>query len=193
MTGGRRAAGPAQPPDRTVAGLADFGARDRAIAGGKGANLGELIRAGFPVPPGFVITTAAYRLMLEETGLAQTLSALLQEDADGEKIRAAFSCVPMPPGVRDSITDAYRQMGSGAVAVRSSATAEDLPGAAFAGQQDTFLNVVGEDALVTAVAGCWTSLWADRAISYRRRQGITLKAWRSPSSSRAWLTQMSPE
>jgi pyruvate,water dikinase len=171
MTGGRRAAGPAQPPDGTVAGLADFGAGDIAIAGGKGANLGELIRAGFPVPPGFVITTAAYALMLEETGLARALSGLLQEDAEGERIRAAFSGATIPAGMREPISAAYRQIGSGAVAVRSSATAEDLPGAAFAGQQDTFLNVVGEEALFEAVAGCWTSLWTDRAISYRKRQG----------------------
>ena len=173
MTGERREAGPAGSPDGTVAGLADVGSGDRSIAGGKGANLGELVRAGFPVPPGFVITTGAYGLMLEETGLAQTLSGLLQEDAEGEKIRAAFSGVAMPAGVADSITAAYRRLGSGAVAVRSSATAEDLPGAAFAGQQDTFLNIAGEEALLTAVGSCWTSLWTDRAISYRKRQGVT--------------------
>ncbi|MFF2243818.1 PEP/pyruvate-binding domain-containing protein [Arthrobacter sp. NPDC058130] len=161
------------PPDGTVTSLADVGAGHRSVAGGKGANLGELIRAGFPVPPGFVITTSAYELMLEETGLAQTLSGLLQEDAEGGTIRAAFSGAAMPAGVRDAIAAAYRRLGSGAVAVRSSATAEDLPGAAFAGQQDTFLNVVGEEALLIAVAGCWTSLWTDRAISYRKRQGIT--------------------
>ena len=133
MTGERRAPGPVESLDATVVSLADVGAGDRSIAGGKGANLGELVRAGFPVPPGFVITTVAYGLMLEKSGLAQTLGGLLQEDAEGEKIRAAFSGVAMPAVVRDSIRSAYRHLVSGAVAVRSSATAEDLPGAAFAG------------------------------------------------------------
>ena len=99
MTGERRAPGPVESLDGTVVSLADVGAGDRSIAGGKGANLGELVRAGFPVPPGFVITTVAYGLMLEKSGLAQTLVDLLQEDAEGEKIRAAFSGVAMPAGV----------------------------------------------------------------------------------------------
>lgn len=171
MIGERPAAGRVATPDGTVAGLADVG--DRSVAGGKGVNLGDLIRAGFPVPPGFVITTAAYGLMLEETGLAQTLSGLLREGAEGERIRAAFGGALMPAGIRGAITAAYRRLGSGRVAVRSSATAEDLPGAAFAGQQDTFLNVVGEQALLRAVESCWASLWTDRAISYRARQGVT--------------------
>ena len=174
MTGERRDAGPLGPPDGTVASLADVGLGDRSIAGGKGANLAQTgPGAGLPGAAGVRHHHGGLGLMLEETGLAQTLIDLLQEGAEGEKIRAAFSGVAMPAGVADSISAAYRRMGSGAVAVRSSATAEDLPGAAFAGQQDTFLNIVGEEALLAAVGSCWASLWTDRAISYRKRQGIT--------------------
>lgn len=152
--------------------LTDFGATDRASAGGKGANLGELARAGFPVPAGFIITTAAYHAMLEGTGLGATLARLLAAGAPGATIRAAFAAVRMPDPLLGAIRDAYRSLGEGAVAVRSSATAEDLPGATFAGQQDTFLNVVGDAALFHAVAGCWASLWTDRAIAYRHQRGI---------------------
>jgi phosphohistidine swiveling domain-containing protein len=159
-------------PAPLVGSLADFGAVDVALAGGKAANLGELVRARFPVPAGFTITTAAYIAMLEETGLGRTLAGLLRAGAEGSRIREAFAAASMPPALRDTILAAYRQHGGGAVAVRSSATAEDLPGAAFAGQLDTFLNIVGEDALIRAVEECWASLWTDRAISYRSRRNI---------------------
>ncbi|MET3176590.1 UNVERIFIED_ORG: phosphohistidine swiveling domain-containing protein [Arthrobacter sp. UYCu721] len=173
MTEAPTTTGPNQPrPPLLVGALADFGATDLAAAGGKGANLGELVRAGFPVPDGFIVTTAAYTALLNDTGLGATLAGLVDAGADGGTIRAAFSSVPMPGALGRMIAEAYRHLGGGPVAVRSSATAEDLPGAAFAGQQDTFLNVVGEDALVRAVADCWASLWTDRAISYRQRQGI---------------------
>lgn len=159
-------------PAPLLGSLADFGATDVALAGGKGANLGELVGARFPVPAGFVITTAAYTAMLEETGLGTTLAGLLQAGAGGARIRESFAAARMPAALRATILAAYRRHGGGAVAVRSSATAEDLPGAAFAGQQDTFLNIVAEDALIRAVEGCWASLWTDRAISYRARQHI---------------------
>jgi phosphohistidine swiveling domain-containing protein len=152
--------------------LAGFGAGDIALAGGKGANLGELIRNGFPVPDGFVVTTRAYAALLDSTPLGAKLAELLQSGADGASIRAEFAATAVPPEIRVAIADAYAQLGSKPVAVRSSATAEDLPGAAFAGQQDTYLNVVGEDAVINAVADCWASLWTDRAIAYRQRQGI---------------------
>jgi phosphohistidine swiveling domain-containing protein len=165
-----------------VAGLKDLTAAHTALAGGKGANLGELVRAGFTVPNGFVITTAAYAILLDETGLGATLARLLydnvlndnddDDDDDGAAIRSAFTGTSMPAAIRTEILAAYRKLGAPPVAVRSSATAEDLPGAAFAGQQDTFLNVIGEDALLTAVTNCWASLWTDRAISYRKRRGI---------------------
>ncbi|QCB97425.1 phosphoenolpyruvate synthase [Arthrobacter sp. PAMC25564] len=159
-------------PPPLVGSLTDFGAADVALAGGKGANLAELVRARFPVPAGFIITTAAYTALLDETGLGATLAGLLLAGAEGARIREAFAAASMPPALRDTILAAYRRLGGEAVAVRSSATAEDLPGAAFAGQQDTFLNIAGEDALIRAVEECWASLWTDRAISYRGRLNI---------------------
>lgn len=152
--------------------LGDFGSGDLAAAGGKGAALGELLRKGFPVPPGFIVTTDAYRSLLDETGLGTALDGMDQNMPDGGAVRALFARLGMPPALRSEIGEAYAALGGGAVAVRSSATAEDLPGAAFAGQQDTFLNVVGEEAVTEAVADCWASLWTDRAIAYRQRQGI---------------------
>ncbi|MFE4837580.1 PEP/pyruvate-binding domain-containing protein [Arthrobacter sp. NPDC056691] len=151
--------------------LADFGSRDLAAAGGKGAALGELLRHGFPVPPGFIVTTDAYRSLLAETGLGAAMDGMDQNMRDGGALRALFARFVMPAPLRTEIGEKYAALGGGAVAVRSSATAEDLPGAAFAGQQDTFLNVVGEEAVAKAVADCWASLWTDRAIAYRQRQG----------------------
>jgi rifampicin phosphotransferase len=152
-----------------VAPLRDFGRDDLSSAGGKGANLGELVRATAPVPDGFVITTAAYAAAVQplDLRLADRLSA-----DDGASIRADIEAVSMPSDLRAEITNAYTALGAGAVAVRSSATAEDLPGAAFAGQQDTYLNVVGEAELINAVQKCWASLWTERAMAYRTRIGI---------------------
>ncbi|MFB4277804.1 MULTISPECIES: PEP/pyruvate-binding domain-containing protein [unclassified Nonomuraea] len=140
---------------KLVAPLNAFGRGDLAMAGGKGANLGELVRNSFPVPGGFVVTTHAYELV-----------------AQGRNTRAAFERVELPDDLRQAIVDAYAALGGGPVAVRSSATAEDLPGAAFAGQQDTYLNVVGEAALLDAVRRCWASLFTDRAVAYRAKLGI---------------------
>ncbi len=152
------------PDGRLVAPLADFGKDDLPLAGGKGANLGELIRAGYDVPPGFIVTTAAYDLLLQDgrNGGSPT----------GEEARRAIEKAEIPAAIRDGLLDAYRQLGSPAVAVRSSATAEDLPGAAFAGQQETILNVQGEAALLDAVRVCWASLWSERAVAYRLRQQV---------------------
>lgn len=156
-----------------VAPLERLGRTDLQSAGGKGANLGELVRAGFPVPPGFVVTTAAYDWFVAHNGLGETIHGALRDvPGTGATIRAAFEGAPIPPEVERSILAGYRQLGQGPVAVRSSATAEDLPGAAFAGQQDTYLNIVGPDALLAAVRRCWASLWTDRAIAYRERQGV---------------------
>ncbi|VXB15086.1 PEP/pyruvate-binding domain-containing protein [Arthrobacter sp. 8AJ] len=156
----------------TVGNLGDFGARDVALAGGKGASLGELVRAGFPVPPGFVVTTRAYLAMLEESGVGGELGRLLKAGAAPAEVRSLFTEAKMPDRVRKDIAAAYAGMGGSPVAVRSSATAEDLPGATYAGQQDTYLNIHGETAVVQAVVGCWASLWTDRAIAYRGRQGV---------------------
>jgi phosphoenolpyruvate synthase/pyruvate phosphate dikinase len=151
--------------------LQKLGRGDLAVAGGKGANLGELVRAGFPVPPGFVVSTAGYDRFVARNDLDKTIARALYED-DGAAVRAAFEAAPIPPEVEEEILAAYRQLGYSPVAVRSSATAEDLPEAAFAGQQETFLNVVGTEALLDAVRRCWASLWTDRAIAYRQRQDI---------------------
>ncbi|KCZ71385.1 phosphoenolpyruvate synthase/pyruvate phosphate dikinase [Candidatus Methanoperedens nitroreducens] len=151
--------------------------KDISLAGGKGANLGELVRAGFPVPPGFVVTTAAYDRFVVDNSLGRIISAVLQEEkSSGTEIRDAFQSAPIPLEIEQAILKAYRKFGQRSVAVRSSATAEDLPGAAFAGQQDTFLNVIGEEALLDAVRRCWASLWTDRAVTYRRRRGIDQRA-----------------
>lgn len=182
--------GPQEAPRLTgqaTAPLADFGMGDVAAAGGKGASLGELVRQRFPVPPGFVVTTGAYLSFLAETGVGAGLGGLLSsaseeapdagasDDGDGTggaALRALFAATELPDRLRQEILDAYARLGGGAVAVRSSATAEDLPGAAFAGQQDTYLNVLGGNDVVQAVVDCWASLWTDRAMAYRRRQGI---------------------
>ncbi|WP_344091192.1 PEP/pyruvate-binding domain-containing protein [Microbacterium deminutum] len=144
--------------------LRDVGRTDLAVAGGKGANLGELVRAGFAVPDGFVVTTAAY-----ESALARIPPP---SSADAAGSRDAVSGAVLPDDVRDAILAAYERLGGGAVAVRSSATAEDLPGAAFAGQQETFLNVRGGGDVLDAVRRCWASLWSDRAIAYRAQRAI---------------------
>lgn len=159
----------------SVAPLAAFGAQDLATAGGKAANLGELLRAGLPVPEGFVVTTGAYAAVAESAGLADLLASA---EADGQEpdpaeLRAAVVGADLPEGLREAVTAAYARLGTDVpVAVRSSATAEDLPGAAFAGQQDTYLNVVGAEALVDAVRHCWASLWTDRAVAYRRERSV---------------------
>ena len=154
-----------------------------ATVGGKGANLSELVRAGFPVPPGFLISTAAYRAFVRANGLQQQIVALAKTDAvtDFELVSAAirqlFEHGRVPSEVVSAIRQAYAAMSPDGQApiplgVRSSATAEDLPGASFAGQQDTFLNVRGDRDLLQAVKRCWSSLWTARALAYRARQGI---------------------
>jgi pyruvate,water dikinase len=164
-----------------VASLTRFDRASLAQAGGKGANLGELIKAGFDVPPGFVVTTAAYDLLLQANGLKakiqQTLDALQIDNTTvvkrvSQQIQDTIQDARIPDLIIDSILEAYRQRGEIAVAVRSSATAEDLPEAAFAGQQETFLNVIGEQALLDAVRSCWASLWSERAILYRAHQNV---------------------
>ncbi len=150
--------------------LDEIGRDDLTQAGGKGANLGELVRAGFRVPRGFVVTTAAYEAVLERGGAS--VSEVDGDLAEGSAIRRAVWEAGMPDDVSSAVLAAYRALGGGAVAVRSSATAEDLADAAFAGQHDTFLNVTGEQAVLEAVRGCWTSLWTDRAIAYRQRHGV---------------------
>jgi rifampicin phosphotransferase len=157
----------------------ELGRGDIDQAGGKGANLGELTRAGLPVPPGFVIVTDAYRGYVAEHQLADRIATLAAptDDPEGyesasEQIRALFGG-EVSDGLRAEIVEAYAALGADPpVAVRSSATAEDLPEASFAGQQDTYLNVRGHEDLLVAVRDCWASLWTARAMAYRARQGI---------------------
>ncbi|MET1086402.1 MAG: PEP/pyruvate-binding domain-containing protein [Arthrobacter sp.] len=151
------------------------------LVGGKAANLGELITAGLPVPDGFCLTTAAYK---EATGTHQ--EGILRQLGDRQKAvqgtadqatelaamagraREAIRGLPVPPHIAVAVEHAYSALGHNVpVAVRSSATAEDLPFASFAGQQDTYLNIIGTDAVLEAVRNCWASLWTDRAVAYR--------------------------
>ena len=147
----------------------DVTAGDTARVGGKGANLGECARAGLPVPPGFCVSTDAYREATREVA-----AALAADAARGDAALARRSVLegPIPEQARLAICEAYARMGRPPVAVRSSATAEDSAEASFAGQQDTCLGVVGEEAVLAAVRRCWSSLWTDRAVEYRRRQGV---------------------
>jgi rifampicin phosphotransferase len=157
----------------SVAPIHYFSRADLEQVGGKAANLGELVRAGFPVPPGFVVTTAAYAQFLADNELGKTITSMLrQPHGRGLATRSTFEKAAIPLEIKQNILNAYQQLGEGPVAVRSSATAEDLPEAAFAGQQDTYLNIIGPDALLNAVQRCWASLWTDRAIAYRKRLGI---------------------
>ncbi|HET7738843.1 MAG TPA: PEP/pyruvate-binding domain-containing protein, partial [Tepidiformaceae bacterium] len=161
---------------RSVVWFEEVGRSDVALVGGKGANLGELTNAGIPVPPGFIVTADAYFRFIRQAGLEPLIkkelfgldvhdSRVLSDRAG--RIRQRIIEAPMPRHIADEIVEAYHRLGSGAVAVRSSATAEDLPEASFAGQQSTYLNVVGDENVVTAVQACWASLFEGRAIFYR--------------------------
>lgn len=149
--------------------------------GGKCASLGEMTQAGVAVPPGFAVTTEAYQSTLDHgalwAGFAPALDALDASDIDATekvtaKIRKSIATASLPSEVENAIRDAYVEMGAGPVAVRSSATAEDLPDASFAGQQDTYLWVNGADNVVAKVRDCWASLYSARAVAYRDANDI---------------------
>ena len=150
-------------------------------AGGKGLNLARLARAGFNVPRGFIISTDAYRAFVDDNrwlaGIGSTVENIAADDLAAlerisAQIRASFSVGVMPPEVDSAIRPACKDFRDVPVAVRSSATAEDLPDLSFAGQQDTYLNVIGEEEILKAVIQCWSSLWTARAIGYRIRNHI---------------------
>jgi pyruvate,water dikinase len=162
---------------------------DVPIVGGKNASLGEMINAGMPVPHGFAVTAYAYEKFINQTGIAQKIYEIINEtvtdpndpkqyDKASKKIRELIEKTPMPPKIATSIKAAYKELNkrSGVkatfVAVRSSATAEDLPDASFAGQQETYLNVKGPDDLLDKVVKCWSSLFTPRAIFYRNEKGF---------------------
>jgi rifampicin phosphotransferase len=168
-------------PPAYILSFAELDRHSLAVAGGKAANLGEMTRAGLPVPPGFCITTRAYAAVATGTQMAMTTEALditTALDADrlaelAARARDALLLAPVPPDLSSAIVRAYASLGSDTpVAVRSSATAEDLPTASFAGQQETYLNVVGTETLLEAVRRCWASLWTERAVAYRAKNGI---------------------
>lgn len=151
--------------------------------GGKGASLARLAAAGLPVPPGFHITTTAYRSFVTENGLQeQILETVSTATADqptsleeaSSKIGQMFAQASMPAEIAEAVRRAYVALGGDdlSVAVRSSATAEDLPDLSFAGQQETYLNMRGEAMVLDAIKRCWASLWTARAIGYRARSGI---------------------
>lgn len=157
--------------------FSEVGKKDVALVGGKGANLGELTKAGLPVPPGFIVTADAYYNYLKKSGLIKKIDGLLKgidpEDskhlqAVSRQIKHLMMETPLQKDLQEEITRAYNKMGDDVlVAVRSSATAEDLPDASFAGQQATFLNVAGEHEVLRAVLRAYASLFEARAIYYR--------------------------
>ncbi len=170
--------------------LDELGLDDLPAVGGKNASLGELYRElgprGVLVPNGFAITSEAYRLVLEEAGAATRLHDILDdldpgsvEDLErrGKQARDLIRGAPLPAVIREEALSAYHELQAGypediTVAVRSSATAEDLPDASFAGQQDTYLNVEGDECLLDACRRCFASLFTDRAIHYRVDHGF---------------------
>ena len=163
-----------------------LGMHDVEIVGGKNASIGEMIaalsRLGVKVPGGFATTAAAYRATLAHEGLDERIRKVLADlDVDdvvklaevGAQIRNWILAAPLPPALEQAVREGYRAFGANAaVAVRSSATAEDLPEASFAGQQETFLNVQGEEAVLEAMRHVFASLFNDRAIAYRVHQGF---------------------
>lgn len=176
-----------QPSGEFILDIAGISGAMLPEVGGKAANLGELARAGLPVPPGFCLTTDAYRHALSAIGLDEVLAALKEADASqldqldqldqlnglAARARSLVLDAGIPSRIAEAVQSAYQQLGEDVpVAVRSSATAEDLAFASFAGQQDTFLNVVGADSVLEAVSRCWASLWTDRAVTYRTVNGI---------------------
>ena len=161
-----------------VLNLEDIDATQLALAGGKGASLGELSRVeGVRVPPGFCVTADAFRRVVAPAieDRLDRLSLLDRDDRDGirtlsEEIRRAIEAIAIPGDLAAAITGALDE--SAAYAVRSSATAEDLPTASFAGQQDSYLNVVGPAAILEHVSRCWASLFTERAVTYRIQNGF---------------------
>src|SRR2546426_1104090 len=174
--------------DAIVVWLENVRKDDIHIVGGKCANLGELTAKGVTVPPGFAVTADAFRRFLEETKIGEVIQKTLtssngprdpkQYEEASQEIRKIIESAPMPSDIANEVRSAYRNLERKTnspqvkVAVRSSATSEDLPDASFAGQQDTYLNVKGEDALVHYVQKCWSSLYTPRAIFYREEKGF---------------------
>ncbi|HJJ54742.1 MAG TPA: phosphoenolpyruvate synthase [Methanocorpusculum sp.] len=162
--------------------LSEIRNTDIPSVGGKGASLGEMTHVGLPVPTAFVVTAQAFRRFLQLTKLEDPLFSMLEAldvddndalNAASDKAKVMVETAVMPEKIKKEIVASYKKMGKNiVVAVRSSATAEDLPGASFAGQQDTYLNILGEDDVIDAVQRCWASLYTSRAIYYRSKNGF---------------------
>ncbi|MBR7005857.1 MAG: phosphoenolpyruvate synthase [Candidatus Methanomethylophilaceae archaeon] len=170
--------------DKKIVDVNELHVEDVPFVGGKGANLGELTNAGFPVPEAFVLTTVAYDYFIDSSKIFDAINKELDaidRDSDdslakaSEKIRGLFEEYEIPKDLKDEVVSKYKMLfpsgKKGFVAVRSSATAEDLPDASFAGQQETYLNVKDEADLFDKIRKCWSSLFTARAIAYREKQG----------------------
>ena len=170
-----------QKSNKNIAWFKEVTKDDIPSVGGKGANLGEMTRANIPVPPGFIVTVNAYDDFLKKANITAKIRTLLkpldpnkskQLQQIASEIKKVIMESSISPELASEIKQAYKELGLGLVAVRSSATAEDLPEASFAGQQSTYLNIQGEDAVVEAVQKCWASLFESRAIYYRIQHGF---------------------
>jgi len=180
---------PSSRKEKRILWFEELTKNDIPLVGGKNANLGEMTQAKIPVPPGFAITAQAYQEFITKTGIAQEIYNIINEtvtdkndpkqyEEASKKIRSLIESTPMLPEIEKSIREAYSELNKHLgitdvfVAVRSSATAEDLPDASFAGQQETFLNVKGADDLIDNTIKCWSSLFTPRAIYYRNQKGF---------------------
>ena len=168
-----------------IAWFEDLSREDIPSVGGKGANLGELTQAGFPVPGGFVVTAEGYIAAMDEAGVRDDLRRGFGQAcatagdpaalaAAAEELQARIAGAGLPDSLRSEVLEAYHRLGPDAcVAVRSSATAEDTAGTSFAGMHETFTNVVGDDAVIDQIVACWRSLYGQRVIAYRAARGLT--------------------
>ncbi len=180
---------PSSRKEKHILWFEELGKDDIPLVGGKNANLGEMIKKKIPVPPGFAITARAYNEYITKTGIAEKIYKIIGETVSdvnnpkqfeeaSKKIRRLIESTPMPPEIDRAVRDAYNELSKQTriaevfVAVRSSATAEDLPDASFAGQQETYLNVKGADDLIDKTVKCWSSLFTPRAIFYRTEKGF---------------------
>jgi pyruvate,water dikinase len=173
------------PENSFIAWFGEIDRGDVSVAGGKGASLSDMARAGMPVPPGFVVCTGAFRQFLDESGLNAEIERALQAldiennaqlERIAEKITQKIENTELSPQLHDMIVRAYQRLcddygGVAVVAVRSSAAAEDSQAASFAGQQETYLNVFGDETVLRQVRACWSSFFKPRAIFYRGQKG----------------------
>jgi len=180
---------PSARKEKRILWFEELGKEDIPLVGGKNANLGEMLRAKIPVPPGFAVTAQAYKEFITKTGIAEKVYKTIEEivtdlndpkqyEEASKRIRKLIESTSMPVEIEKAVKNAYSELNEKSglseafVAVRSSATAEDLPDASFAGQQETFLNVKGADDLVEKTIKCWSSLFTPRAIYYRNQKGF---------------------